>query len=121
MLPVLSSAILRVSTPRLRVLFSSQSLPSPPPPKPSSPHKDVYSSFLPSMVPIFLLGSAVYLVKFFFDHPINYHLTTPCVAFQGLQMAQSALSHERWMDENAPIAEKLEKDVEALVSAKSPN
>ncbi|KAJ3995192.1 hypothetical protein F5050DRAFT_1769192 [Lentinula boryana] len=61
--------------------------------KPKSPHAQWYSDVLPAMVPIFLLGSAVYL---------------------GLQLAQTRLSHEKYMTEARERAEILEAQIDAL-------
>ncbi|KAJ3803065.1 hypothetical protein GGU11DRAFT_740033 [Lentinula aff. detonsa] len=61
--------------------------------KSKSPHAQWYSDVLPAMVPIFLLGSAVYL---------------------GLQLAQTRLSHEKYMIEAQERAEILEAEIDAL-------
>jgi len=61
--------------------------------KPKSPHAQWYSDVLPAMLPIFLLGSAVYL---------------------GLQLAQTRLSHEKYMAEAQERVKILETQVDAL-------
>ncbi|KAJ3811804.1 hypothetical protein F5876DRAFT_38817 [Lentinula aff. lateritia] len=62
--------------------------------KPKSPHAQWYSDVLPAMIPIFLLGSAVYL---------------------GLQLAQTRLSHERYMIEARERVETLESQIDAAL------
>ncbi|KAJ4472315.1 hypothetical protein J3R30DRAFT_3524495 [Lentinula aciculospora] len=61
--------------------------------KPKSPHAQWYSDVLPAMVPIFLLGSAVYL---------------------GLQLAQTRLSHQKYMTEARERVDILEAQIDAL-------
>ncbi|KIK65435.1 hypothetical protein GYMLUDRAFT_38895 [Collybiopsis luxurians FD-317 M1] len=68
--------------------------------KQKSPHAQWYSDVAPAMVPIFLLGSAVYL---------------------GLQLAQMRLSHEKYMVEAAERVEILEAQVEALQRSREKN
>ncbi|KAG7097140.1 hypothetical protein E1B28_004518 [Marasmius oreades] len=58
-----------------------------------SPHAQWYSDVLPAMIPIFLLGSAVYL---------------------GLQLAQTRLSHEKYMHDAKERVERLEAEIESL-------
>ncbi|KAI0340946.1 hypothetical protein BDW22DRAFT_1297565, partial [Trametopsis cervina] len=61
--------------------------------KQPSPHAQFYSDMVPNMVPIALLGSAIFI---------------------GLRLLQGKLSHERYLDEvNAKVAE-LEREVEEL-------
>ncbi|KAJ3883136.1 hypothetical protein F5051DRAFT_392095 [Lentinula edodes] len=62
--------------------------------KPKSPHAQWYSDVLPSMVPIFLLGSAVYL---------------------GLQLAQTRLFHEKYMVEARERVETLESEIDVAL------
>ncbi|KAF5388040.1 hypothetical protein D9615_000236 [Tricholomella constricta] len=61
--------------------------------KPRSGHAQWYADIVPAMIPIFLLGSAVYL---------------------GLQLAQQKLSHEKIMDEASVRVKELEAEVDAL-------
>ncbi|KAF8076215.1 hypothetical protein FPV67DRAFT_403887 [Lyophyllum atratum] len=61
--------------------------------KPRSGHAQWYSDIAPAMIPIFLLGSAVYL---------------------GLQLAQQKLSHEKFMEEASVRVRNLEAEVDAL-------
>ncbi|KIY49543.1 hypothetical protein FISHEDRAFT_7284, partial [Fistulina hepatica ATCC 64428] len=58
-----------------------------------SRHGQVYSDFIPAMIPVFLLGSAVYL---------------------GLQLAQVHLEHEKYMDDAQMRVQALEAQVAAL-------
>ncbi|KAF9263566.1 hypothetical protein L218DRAFT_959104 [Marasmius fiardii PR-910] len=58
-----------------------------------SPHAQWYSDVLPATIPIFLLGSAVYL---------------------GLQLAQTRLSHEKYMHEARERVERLEAEIHCL-------
>ncbi|KIY72945.1 hypothetical protein CYLTODRAFT_417457 [Cylindrobasidium torrendii FP15055 ss-10] len=88
----------RLSLPRsaLRIGQRQYSLrpidPPPPPPqaKPTSPHAQVYSSLLPSMIPIFLLGSAVYL---------------------SLELWRVRLEHEKYMYEAGERVAFLEAEI----------
>ncbi|KAI0069022.1 hypothetical protein BV25DRAFT_74418 [Artomyces pyxidatus] len=77
-------------SPRPRHLSSA-----PPSPKPSSPHAQFYTDLLPAMVPIALLGSAVFL---------------------GLQLLQSRLSLEKYLDEARAQVDALEAEVDALAA-----
>jgi hypothetical protein len=63
------------------------------------------------MIPIFLLGSAVYLVCLFHLESL-IHLTCPCA--QGLQLTQQKLSHEKYMEEASQHVRALEAEVEAF-------
>ncbi|KAF5393725.1 hypothetical protein D9757_000177 [Collybiopsis confluens] len=58
-----------------------------------SPYTQWYSDVAPAMVPVFLLGSAVYL---------------------GLQLAQTRLSHEKHMVEAMERVQNLEAEIDAL-------
>lgn len=62
-------------------------------PKPKSSHARLYSDTFPAMIPVFLLGSAVYL---------------------GLQLVQLKLSHEKYMEEATARVLALEAEIEAL-------
>ncbi|KAG5735207.1 hypothetical protein E4T56_gene4822 [Termitomyces sp. T112] len=62
-------------------------------PKPRSAHAQWYSDTVPAMIPIFLLGSAVYL---------------------GLQLTQQTLSHEKFVQEASARVKALEAEVDAL-------
>ncbi|KAI0700558.1 hypothetical protein BC835DRAFT_1266225 [Cytidiella melzeri] len=67
-------------------------IPDKPPPS-ASPHAQFYSDMLPNMVPIALLGSALFL---------------------GLRLLQGTLSHERYLDEATAKVAALEREVEVL-------
>ncbi|PPQ65244.1 hypothetical protein CVT26_000221 [Gymnopilus dilepis] len=58
-----------------------------------SRHSAFYSDTLPAMIPIFLLGSAVFL---------------------GLQLMYLKLSHEKFMDESMERVKALEAEIDAL-------
>ncbi|KAF9469054.1 hypothetical protein BDZ94DRAFT_1245259 [Collybia nuda] len=60
---------------------------------PKSAHAQWYADVVPAMIPIFLLGSAVYL---------------------GLQLTQVKLSHEKHMEEAMARVKVLEAEVELL-------
>lgn len=61
-------------------------------------HKSLYSDIIPAMIPIVLLGSAVYL---------------------GLQLTQSKLSHEKYMEEASARLKHLEEDIATLQAIRS--
>ncbi|KAJ3828556.1 hypothetical protein EV361DRAFT_803294 [Lentinula raphanica] len=84
---------LRVITRRPKSFYSSTTIRWHSTEKPKSPHAQWYADVLPAMVPIFLLGSAVYL---------------------GLQLAQTRLSHEKYMIEARERVEVLEAQIDAL-------
>ncbi|KZV69122.1 hypothetical protein PENSPDRAFT_633465 [Peniophora sp. CONT] len=67
--------------------------PPPPPPKAQSPHGQVYSDFFPAMIPIALMGSAVYL---------------------GLELVRTNLSREKYLDEARARINELEAEIDAL-------
>ncbi|KAF9008889.1 hypothetical protein BDQ17DRAFT_1422081 [Cyathus striatus] len=75
-------------TPALR-RYSTPSRPQ------KSPYAQWYSETVPAMIPIFLLGSAVYL---------------------GLQLTQIKLSHEKYMEDASKRIQDLEAEVELLQS-----
>ncbi|KAI6047366.1 hypothetical protein EDC04DRAFT_2622995 [Pisolithus marmoratus] len=60
---------------------------------PSSKHAEWYSSMLPGMIPIALLGSAVYMA---------------------LHLAQCTLAHEKFLDQADARIRKLEEEVDRL-------
>jgi len=62
-------------------------------PNPKSNHARLYSDTFPAMIPVFLLGSAVYL---------------------GLQLIQLKISHEKYMEDAASRVLSLEAEIEAL-------
>ncbi|KAK7470829.1 hypothetical protein VKT23_002246 [Stygiomarasmius scandens] len=66
--------------------------------RPKSPHAQWYSDVVPAMIPVFLLGSAVYL---------------------GLQLAQTRLSHEKHMDAAQQRVAALEAQVQQLQQDRS--
>jgi len=61
--------------------------------EPRSAHSEWYASMLPGMIPVALLGSAVYL---------------------GLQLLQSELAHEKFLDEAQEQVRQLEEEVDRL-------
>lgn len=63
------------------------------PPKPPSPHGQFYSELVPGMLPIALLGSAVYMA---------------------LKLVQTNLSQERYLDEAREKIGRLEEELEGL-------
>ncbi|KAI6105752.1 hypothetical protein F5141DRAFT_1006739 [Pisolithus sp. B1] len=65
---------------------------------PSSKHAEWYSSMLPGMIPIALLGSAVYMA---------------------LHLAQCTLAHEKFLDEADARIRKLEEEVDRLQRERS--
>ncbi|KAL0949627.1 hypothetical protein HGRIS_009672 [Hohenbuehelia grisea] len=72
------------------------SMPPPPPPtkgKTPSPHAQWYADIVPAMVPIALIGSAIYLA---------------------LQLAQVTLSQEKFVDEAEVRIAALEAEIRAL-------
>ncbi|KAA1466146.1 hypothetical protein DENSPDRAFT_925636 [Dentipellis sp. KUC8613] len=89
------AAPLRASARAGRMRFSSSARAREEAKKPS-PHASFYSELVPGMIPIAILGSAVYL---------------------GLQLARSRLSHEKYLDEARVRIEQLEGEVDALRAA----
>ncbi|KAG2146656.1 hypothetical protein DEU56DRAFT_149002 [Suillus clintonianus] len=61
--------------------------------EPRSAHSEWYASMLPGMIPVALLGSAVYM---------------------GLQLLQSRLDHEKFLDEARDHVRQLEEEVDRL-------
>ncbi|KAI9466765.1 hypothetical protein BJY52DRAFT_1111116 [Lactarius psammicola] len=59
-----------------------------------SRHAQFYSDLLPAMVPVALLGSAVYM---------------------GLQLLQTYLAHEKYLDDARARVQELEREIDALV------
>jgi len=90
---VLRWRISNVSRSQRRHLSSSRQLFQEQHKKRASPHAQFYSDLVPGMIPIALLGSALYL---------------------GLQLLQSRLSHEKYLDEERARVEQLEAEVDAL-------
>ncbi|KAG1780169.1 hypothetical protein EV702DRAFT_964483 [Suillus placidus] len=66
--------------------------------EPRSAHSEWYASMLPGMIPVALLGSAVYL---------------------GLQLLQSQLDHEKFLDEARDQVRQLEEEVDRLQEARA--
>ncbi|KAF5369883.1 hypothetical protein D9758_001213 [Tetrapyrgos nigripes] len=67
---------------------------------PRSPHAQWYSDVVPAMIPMFLLGSAVYL---------------------GLQLAHTRLSHEKHMEAAQQRVAALEVQVDELQHIRAQN
>ncbi|KAG0705496.1 hypothetical protein DFH29DRAFT_281209 [Suillus ampliporus] len=61
--------------------------------EPRSAHSEWYASMLPGMIPVALLGSAVYM---------------------GLQLLQGRLAHEKFLDEAREQVRQLEEEVDRL-------
>ncbi|KAH9978042.1 hypothetical protein BGW80DRAFT_1285522 [Lactifluus volemus] len=59
-----------------------------------SRHAQFYSNLVPAMIPVALLGSAVYM---------------------GLQLLQTHLLHEKYLDEARARVEQLERDIDTLI------
>ncbi|KAH9062091.1 hypothetical protein EDB87DRAFT_1609279 [Lactarius vividus] len=59
-----------------------------------SRHAQFYSDLVPAMVPVALLGSAVYM---------------------GLQLLQTYLTHEKYLDKARARVQELEREIDALV------
>ncbi|KAI0269235.1 hypothetical protein BC834DRAFT_865393 [Gloeopeniophorella convolvens] len=64
---------------------------------PSSRHAQFYSDLVPAMIPVALLGSAVYM---------------------GLQLLQTYLSHEKYLDEARARVDELEREINILMLEK---
>ncbi|KAG8900210.1 hypothetical protein FRB99_006180, partial [Tulasnella sp. 403] len=80
-------------------------------PKEKSPHAEWYSGTLPAMIPIAVLAYAVYLVRTesaSFFH--SYYLSTE-LRLQGLGLARSHISHEKYKIEAEEKISELEKEV----------
>jgi len=63
-----------------------------------SPYSTLYSGTFPAMVPVFLLGSAVYF---------------------GLQLTQSKLSHEKYMQQATQQVLALEAEIDVLQQSRA--
>jgi hypothetical protein len=85
-------------------------------PRPKSAHASLYSDTFPAMIPVFLLGSAVYLVRACALLDFCYMRTclTEIFKSQGLQLTQLNLSHEKHMEEAMERVQILEAEVDAL-------
>ncbi|KAI9574975.1 hypothetical protein HD554DRAFT_2051531 [Boletus coccyginus] len=66
--------------------------------KPRSGHANFYASLLPAMIPVALLGSAVYMA---------------------LHLAQSRLAHEKFLDGARDRIRALEEEVDSLQRQRS--
>ncbi|KAH7919865.1 hypothetical protein BV22DRAFT_1098995 [Leucogyrophana mollusca] len=69
-----------------------------PPQKPRSGHAEWYASMLPAMIPVALLGSAVYMA---------------------LHLVQTRLAHEKALDDARAQLRVLEAEVDALTAARA--
>jgi len=77
----------------------------------------LYSETIPAMVPVFLLGSAVYFVCLSqFQTPNNQTHRS----LQGLQLTQSKLSHEKYMQEATQQVLALEAEIDVLQAMSPP-
>ena len=112
-MPMLSSAFLRVSSRRLplhavqrvRARRMSSS------PREPSRHAQFYTEFAAGMIPVAILGSAVYLVRP--TRPLCNQAHAQC-HFQGLRTWQQYLAHERFLEEAQTRVQELETEVTAL-------
>ena len=68
------------------------------------------------MVPVFLLGSAVYFVCHFV---LKRNPTTDSLFLQGLQLTQSKLSHEKYMQGATQQVLALEAEIDALQQSRA--
>ena len=77
-----------------------------------SPHLDWYSQILPSMLPIAVLASSLYLVRTLSlvsrSSVLNYHI------LQGLHLLQTNLARERHADQAKARIEALENELTIL-------
>ncbi|PCH41413.1 hypothetical protein WOLCODRAFT_59599, partial [Wolfiporia cocos MD-104 SS10] len=69
-----------------------------------SRHAQFYSDLVPGMIPIALLGSAVYLTIYEY-------------VSQGLRLLQASLAQEKYLDEAEERVRQLEAEVEQLRKA----
>ena len=76
-----------------------------------SAHAQWYSDVVPAMIPVALLGSAVYLVC----GSISIHTSSDhTICTQGLSLAQGGLAHEKYLEEARAHVKELEAEVAAL-------
>ncbi|KAF9821441.1 hypothetical protein IEO21_00687 [Rhodonia placenta] len=66
-----------------------------------SRHAQFYSDLVPGMIPVALLGSAVYLVS------------------QGMRLLQASLSHEKYLEQAEARVKELEVEIETLMHAQA--
>ena len=66
------------------------------------------------MVPIALLGSAVYVVRVLLHSEARSMILLRATSFQGLRFLQAKLSQERYVDEARAKVQELEREVEIL-------
>jgi hypothetical protein len=81
-----------------------------------SAHAQWYSDLLPGMIPVALLGSAVYLVSKISRTPLTCFADV--FSLQGLQLAREILAHEKYLDEARARVQELEAEVADLRSAR---
>lgn len=82
--------------------------------KQRSAHAQWYAEVLPGMVPIALLGSAVYVVRVLLHSEARSMILLRATSFQGLRFLQAKLSQERYVDEARAKVQELEREVEIL-------
>lgn len=99
------------TTPTRRTYSTEQAAAS----KPPSPHAQWYSDMLPGMIPVALLGSAVYIVRVSKPTFAYLHGAKPRTHPQGLRLYQANLAHERYLDETSARVEELERELEGLL------
>jgi hypothetical protein len=82
-----------------------------------SPHAQVYNSLIPGMLPVALLGSAVYLVslRFLLSKWRGFSLVWPCL--QGLHLLRGSIAQEKLMGEANARVRVLEAEIESLQQA----
>lgn len=79
-----------------------------------SPHARWYADIVPAMIPVALLGSAVYVVSM--PRPPSFPLSfgRSLSYLQGLQLWQTTLSTEKYLDEANARIQALEDEIELL-------
>lgn len=83
-----------------------------------SPHAGFYRDTLPAMGPVFLIASAVYMVRSI--APLCSDVQSDRIPLrQGLKLAQSKLAHEKFVLETKARIVALEQELETLRVARS--
>ena len=81
-----------------------------------SRHAQFYSDLVPTMVPVALPGSAIYMVCHFVVIAHGFEpFTLWGTATQGLQLLQTSLAHEKYLNEAHTQVQELEWEIDALV------
>jgi hypothetical protein len=81
-----------------------------------SGHALWYADMVPGMIPVALLGSAVYLVSMHRLHTVLVHapVLTEILWFQALQLTRQTLSQDKWLEEAHARIQQLEVELELL-------